>query len=233
MQQNETASAANISNAQLKLTTVTALAAAYLSHNHVTMTDIPAVFSTFSTQVDLILSPTPVVEPSPEPQANVPFVSVKKSVQPDYIVSLFDGRKFKSLKRYLRTTHDMSPEQYRAHFNLPRDYPIVAPNYAKARSDLAKQMGLGQGGRIARAAAASKPEAKPSETPAASAAKAPKASVKTEAKTSTTKAASAAKPKAAKATTKASAVQKAPKTTKAKAAADTQAPATEGTSTAA
>jgi len=60
-----------------------------------------------------------------------------------------DGRKFKSLKRHLRTKYNMSPEEYRAKWNLPKDYPMVAPNYAKARSDLAKQMGLGQGGRQA------------------------------------------------------------------------------------
>ena len=76
-----------------------------------------------------------------------PAVSVKKSISSDYIVCLEDGRKFKSLKRHLRTKYGMSPEDYRAKWNLPKDYPMVAPNYAKARSDLAKQMGLGQGGR--------------------------------------------------------------------------------------
>ena len=78
-----------------------------------------------------------------------PAVSVKKSISNDYIVCLEDGRKFKSLKRHLRTKYGMSPEDYRAKWNLPKDYPMVAPNYAKARSDLAKQMGLGQGGRTA------------------------------------------------------------------------------------
>ena len=78
-----------------------------------------------------------------------PAVSVKKSISNDYIVCLEDGRKFKSLKRHLRTKYGMSPEDYRAKWNLPKDYPMVAPNYAKARSDLAKQMGLGQGGRQA------------------------------------------------------------------------------------
>ena len=76
-----------------------------------------------------------------------PAVSVKKSISNDYIVCLEDGRKFKSLKRHLRTKYGMSPEEYRTKWNLPKDYPMVAPNYAKARSDLAKQMGLGQGGR--------------------------------------------------------------------------------------
>jgi predicted transcriptional regulator len=73
-----------------------------------------------------------------------PAVSIKKSITGDYIISLFDGKKYKSLKRHLRTHHDMTPEQYRQHWGLPSDYPMVAPNYAKARSELAKSMGLGQ-----------------------------------------------------------------------------------------
>ena len=80
---------------------------------------------------------------------------IRKSITPDFLICLEDGRKFKSLKRHLRTKYDMSPEEYRAKWGLAKDYPMVAPNYAKARSDLAKQMGLGQGGRKpARAAAA-------------------------------------------------------------------------------
>jgi MucR family transcriptional regulator, transcriptional regulator of exopolysaccharide biosynthesis len=73
-----------------------------------------------------------------------PAVAVKKSVTSDYIVCLEDGHKFKSLKRHLRTHYDLTPEEYRAKWGLPADYPMVAPNYAKARSALAKQMGLGQ-----------------------------------------------------------------------------------------
>lgn len=73
-----------------------------------------------------------------------PAISIKKSVTADHIVCLEDGRTFKSLKRHLRAKYDMSPEQYRAKWGLPPDYPMVAPNYAKARSDLAKAIGLGQ-----------------------------------------------------------------------------------------
>jgi predicted transcriptional regulator len=73
-----------------------------------------------------------------------PAVSLKKSITPDYIVCLEDGKKFKSLKRHLRTQYNMTPEQYREKWNLGPDYPMVAPNYAAARSQLAKQMGLGQ-----------------------------------------------------------------------------------------
>ena len=73
-----------------------------------------------------------------------PAISVKKSIAPDYIVCLEDGKKFKSLKRHLRTQYKMTPEQYREKWGLAPDYPMVAPNYAAARSQLAKQMGLGQ-----------------------------------------------------------------------------------------
>jgi predicted transcriptional regulator len=72
-----------------------------------------------------------------------PAVALKKSVTPDYIVCLEDGKKFKSLKRHLRTHYNLSPEEYRDKWGLPHDYPMVAPNYAAARSQLAKQMGLG------------------------------------------------------------------------------------------
>jgi predicted transcriptional regulator len=72
-----------------------------------------------------------------------PAIAVKKSVTPDFIVCLEDGKKFKSLKRHLRTHYNLSPEEYREKWGLPHDYPMVAPNYAAARSQLAKQMGLG------------------------------------------------------------------------------------------
>ena len=78
------------------------------------------------------------------PEPVKPAVAPKKSITNDYIVCLEDGRKFKSLKRHLRTQYNLSPEQYREKWNLPPDYPMVAPAYAKARSALAKQMGLGQ-----------------------------------------------------------------------------------------
>ena len=80
----------------------------------------------------------------PSSEALRPAVSVKKSITPDHIICLEDGKKFKSLKRHLRTQYDMSNEEYREKWGLPSDYPMVAPNYAEARSQLAKQMGLGQ-----------------------------------------------------------------------------------------
>jgi predicted transcriptional regulator len=93
----------------------------------------------------------------PEPEPREPAVSVKKSVTPDAIVCLEDGKKFKSLKRHLRTDHNLSPEEYRARWGLPRDYPMVAPNYAASRSELAKKMGLGRG-RQGNGATAAAPE---------------------------------------------------------------------------
>lgn len=82
-----------------------------------------------------------------------PAIPVKKSVTPDFIICLEDGKKFKSLKRHLRTQYNMTPQHYREKWSLPVDYPMVAPNYAKARSQLAKDMGLGQQRRKRRAAA--------------------------------------------------------------------------------
>jgi predicted transcriptional regulator len=91
-------------------------------------------------------------EPGEQPAEPLrPAVPIRKSVMPDYIVCLEDGKKFKSLKRHLRTHYDLSPEQYREKWGLPHDYPMVAPSYARARSDLAKKMGLGQKGRQSRA----------------------------------------------------------------------------------
>jgi predicted transcriptional regulator len=86
---------------------------------------------------------------APEAPAKEPAVPIRRSITPDFLICLEDGRKFKSLKRHLRTKYALSPEDYRAKWGLPKDYPMVAPNYAKARSALAKEMGLGQGGRKA------------------------------------------------------------------------------------
>ncbi|ANK80859.1 MAG: MucR family transcriptional regulator [Rhizobiales bacterium NRL2] len=85
-----------------------------------------------------------------EPQK--PAVPIKRSVTPEHLICLEDGKKLKMLKRYLRTNYDMTPEQYRAKWNLPADYPMVAPNYAKQRAEMAKSIGLGRKGRQAKAA---------------------------------------------------------------------------------
>lgn len=124
------------------------IVSAYVGNNSVPSAELPALIS--GVHRALLGLSTPDESKAPEPQA--PAVSVKKSIGPDYLVCLEDGRKFKSLKRHLRTKYGISPDEYRAKWNLPKDYPMVAPAYAKARSDLAKQMGLGQGGRQAPAA---------------------------------------------------------------------------------
>jgi predicted transcriptional regulator len=116
------------------------IVSAYVSNNSVPAADLPVLLNS----VYAALTKTAQGQQE-EPKAElVPAVSVRKSVTPDYIICLEDGKKFKSLKRHLRSTYDMTPEQYRAKWNLPADYPMVAPNYAKARSELAKTMGLGQ-----------------------------------------------------------------------------------------
>jgi len=119
------------------------IVSAYVGNNSVSATDLPGLIANIHAALSQVS--TGVVEAAPEPRE--PAVPVRKSISPDFLICLEDGRKFKSLKRHLRTKYDMSPEEYRAKWNLPKDYPMVAPNYAKARSDLAKQMGLGQGGR--------------------------------------------------------------------------------------
>ena len=121
----------------------TDIVSAYVANNSINAADLPGLIQNVHralAQVNTGEDTTPAV-----PQE--PAVSVRKSITPDFLICLEDGRKFKSLKRHLRTKYDMSPEEYRAKWGLPKDYPMVAPNYAKARSDLAKQMGLGQGGR--------------------------------------------------------------------------------------
>ena len=93
-------------------------------------------------EVHMALVKAPIAAAAPEPLT--PAVPIKKSVMADYIISLEDGRKFKSLRRHLRGQSDMNPDEYRTKWGLPRDYPMVAPNYAKARSELARSMGLGR-----------------------------------------------------------------------------------------
>jgi len=116
------------------------IVSAYVSNNTVPAGDIPALINQVHAALSRV-SGNPAELPS-EPLK--PAVSLKKSITPEYIVCLEDGKKFKSLKRHLRTQYNMTPEQYRDKWGLSADYPMVAPNYAAARSQLAKQMGLGQ-----------------------------------------------------------------------------------------
>lgn len=116
------------------------IVSAYVSNNSVPAAELPALISEVHGALLRVTSgAAPVVVEAPKPA-----VPPKKSVTSDFIICLEDGKKFKSLKRHLRTQYNMSPEDYREKWGLPPDYPMVAPNYAQARSNLAKQMGLGQ-----------------------------------------------------------------------------------------
>ena len=113
------------------------IVSAYVSNNSVRSSELPDLIA----QIHNALKGVGTQQAEPEAEKRQPAVPIKKSVQPDYIVSLFDGKKYKSLKRHIRTAHDMTPEQYRAYWGLARDCPMVDPNYAKARSQLARSMG--------------------------------------------------------------------------------------------
>ena len=116
------------------------IVSAYVSNNAVNSGDLPALIK----QVHGSLSGLGVPGEGPAYAAVKPAVSVDESIHDDYIICLEDGKKFKSLRRHLRTHYNLSPEQYREKWGLPADYPMVAPNYARKRSELARQMGLGQ-----------------------------------------------------------------------------------------
>jgi len=122
-----------------RLELTASIVSAYVAKNSVPLGNLPDLVASVHSSLLKLRGPA-----EPEPVQAVPAVPVKKSVTPDYIISLEDGRKFKSLKRHLSSHYGMSPEQYRAKWNLPADYPMVAPNYAATRSALAKTMGLGR-----------------------------------------------------------------------------------------
>ncbi|KGB59030.1 MucR family transcriptional regulator [Sphingopyxis sp. LC363] len=125
------------------LITLTAdIVAAHVSNNSVAISDIPLVIRSVHEALSGLSS-----NAEPEREAQQPAVSVRASVKPDYIVCLEDGKKLTMLRRYLMTNFGMTPDEYRAKWNLPKDYPMVAPNYAEKRRALAKQIGLGTKGR--------------------------------------------------------------------------------------
>jgi predicted transcriptional regulator len=116
------------------------IVSAYVSNNSLASGDLSNLIS----NVHAALNRSAGSNFEPEPEMQKPAIPIRKSITPDYIVCLEDGKRFKSLKRHLRTHYGLSPEEYREKWGLPSDYPMVAPNYAQARSSLAKQMGLGQ-----------------------------------------------------------------------------------------
>lgn len=121
----------------------TDIVSAYVGNNAVTTSDLPGLIG----DIYAALSKAANTEPEPASEPLKPAVSIRKSLSDDYLICLEDGKKFKSLKRHLRTHYDMTPEQYREKWGLPPNYPMVAPNYAQARSKLAKKIGLGQKSR--------------------------------------------------------------------------------------
>ena len=129
----------NTNDMQETLVTLTAdIAAEYLGNNNVAVSDIELVIQNIYRGLSRLTPQAPAPEPKQEPA-----VSIRASIKPDYIVCLEDGKKLKMLKRHLMTHYQMTPEQYRAKWNLAPDYPMVAPNYAEQRRTLAKSIGLG------------------------------------------------------------------------------------------
>jgi predicted transcriptional regulator len=138
---------ADHSNAASCIVITADIVSAYVSNNTVSSAEIPALISQVYSALMRVCNGAAVGAPAEPLQ---PAVPLKRSITPEYLVCLEDGKKFKSLKRHVRTQHRMTPEQYCAKWSLPADYPMVAPNYAAARSQLATQMGLGQHWRRSR-----------------------------------------------------------------------------------
>jgi len=120
------------------------IVSAYVTKNAVPIAELPALIANVHSALSKTAQGT-----TEQPREELrPAVPIKKSITPDYLICLEDGKRFKSLKRHLRTAYDLTPDQYRARWGLPSDYSMVAPNYSKARSQLATTMGLGQKRRI-------------------------------------------------------------------------------------
>jgi predicted transcriptional regulator len=118
----------------------TGIVSSYVSHNQVPMSEVPTILKSVHSVLAGLVSGTAAEGTA----AGKPAVSVKKSIGDDFIICLEDGKKLKMLKRYLRSNYNMSPEEYRAKWGLPADYPMVAPAYARQRSEFAKKIGLGR-----------------------------------------------------------------------------------------
>ena len=130
--ENETA------QSELLITLTSDIVAAHVSNNSVAVGDVSSLIQNVHAALSGLSTPVAAPEPKPEPA-----VSVRSSIKPDFIVCLEDGKKLKMLKRHLMTHYQMTPDEYRAKWGLPADYPMVAPNYAEQRRTLAKKIGLG------------------------------------------------------------------------------------------
>ncbi len=135
------------------ITLTSDIVAAHVSNNDVAVGDLPVLITNVYNALANLGEVIEIEEPRPQPA-----VAIRNSIKPDYIVCLEDGKKLKMLKRYLRTNFSMTPEEYRARWGLAADYPMVAPNYAEKRRDLAKKIGLGRKpGAVVRPRRAKKP----------------------------------------------------------------------------
>jgi predicted transcriptional regulator len=143
------------------------IVSAHVSNNNISTAEVPGLIRSVYEALNRVGQPEVKVEPAPEPA-----VPIRSSIKQDYLVCLEDGKKLKMLKRYLRTNYNMSPEDYRAKWGLPKDYPMVAPAYREARSTLAHQIGLGRKPAVTPAAAPKAPRAAKAPAKAEKAAKA-------------------------------------------------------------
>lgn len=141
------------------------IVSAYVARNPVPASDLPSLLHSVHGALGQILSGAPAEEPKVEELK--PAVPIRKSITDDYLISLENGQKFKSLKRHLMTSYNMTPQQYRDKWGLPKDYPMVAPAYAKSRSALAKSLGLGRKSAPAPLPAPAKAPRKPARRSAA------------------------------------------------------------------
>ena len=131
----------SVENGSQIITLTSQIVAAYVERNNIQAADLPALIGSVHQSLTKLGQPE---APADAPTELKPAVPVKKSVFPDYLICLEDGKKLKMLKRHLRTSYDMTPGEYRTKWGLPADYPMVAPNYAKARSEMAVRIGLGR-----------------------------------------------------------------------------------------
>jgi len=129
---------ANQENRSELLELTSEIVAAHVSNNTLSVNDLPQLIRDVYATLETVGTGNKALDPL------TPVVPIRKSVTPEFLVCLEDGKKLKMLKRHLKTSYNMTPEEYRQKWNLPRDYPMVAPNYAKQRSDLAKEIGLGK-----------------------------------------------------------------------------------------
>ncbi|RIV86093.1 transcriptional regulator [Aurantiacibacter xanthus] len=125
-------------NREMLITLAADIVTAHVANNSVEVSDVPVLIETVYGALAKLGGET-VEEAKPEPA-----VSIRASIKPDYLICLEDGKKMKMLKRHLKTAYNMTPEEYRERWNLPADYPMVAPNYAETRRELAKKIGLGR-----------------------------------------------------------------------------------------